>query len=154
MEPPQNELPAGWKSPFHPCSGNQNSTREFVVSPDFSVPVTRQKAGRSVNAVGAGAFPPAGAGGVNAPAATVLASAIVNPGNDVFARASHEGVDVDAVGRVLEPHAAASPPTNVIRATPRSVRPDVCPDVRPDARLDTRDRNVFVMYRISGGPPL
>jgi hypothetical protein len=67
MDPPQNELPAGWRSPFQPLIGIQSSNRTSEFSTRVA-PATRQNAERSENA--AGAVPPAPCGGLKVPAGT------------------------------------------------------------------------------------
>src|SRR5712691_6638369 len=100
MVPAHPPLPTAWNLPFQPDAGIQASILMSESLDGFSVAATQQNAGRLRNAAtGRAAVPPAGAGGMNAPASTTFASVIVAVGSVSDARLSHD----------LAPVASSSP---------------------------------------------
>src|SRR6476620_11282813 len=92
IDPLQPPLPLASKFPFHPFTGSQYSILISESLDGLEVTWTRQNAGRSANAFPpplALPFPPAGAAGANAPAATDSATMAVC-GIESELRLSHE----------------------------------------------------------------
>src|ERR1700736_4399989 len=82
-----------WNLPFQPDTGSQTSTLMSESLDGFNVAATRQNAGSALKAfaiAGEAAAPPAGVGGLNAPASIVCATVIVVFGSFSDARFSHD----------------------------------------------------------------
>src|ERR1700730_3862385 len=93
MKPPQPPLPSATSLPFQPDAGSQTSILMSESLDGFSVAATRQNAGSSRKArpsAGGAATPPAGIGGVKAPAPTVCARVTVVLGSVSAAKLSHD----------------------------------------------------------------
>jgi hypothetical protein len=117
MDPPQNPLPAGWKSPAQPSVGSHTS---IVTSSGTGriVATTRQKAGK----FSIGLAPCAG--GVNVPPVTICADTSVVSGSEAVASLVHaSGPPPADVGSspFCPAHAANNTTGNAIKLLIRSL---------------------------------
>src|SRR5688500_15503767 len=105
MLPPQKPLPAGWKSPTHPCAGSHTS---IVTSSGTGriVATTRQNAGRF--SIGFAFW----VGGVKLPPVTICADTIVVSGSEAEASIVHASAPPEDAALPSSPfwpaHAASS----------------------------------------------